>query len=159
MGTCIGMNLDQGHAIRFPVSYVRRASPKSLIGTIAHELAHTEQKAEGVRFEWADNCEVDVEERLRTWGFDNGATEEDRRVLLGKLDEVIEWAGELKWEVGRQGLPSGNFAAYTLRDVTTASHLIVSSYLNWIGRENVDCNPLNHPVVFGTAGIACGCAR
>jgi hypothetical protein len=45
MGQCNGMNMDRGHAIRFRASYVKRATGESLLESIAHELAHTEQYA------------------------------------------------------------------------------------------------------------------
>ena len=65
MGRTVGMNMDCGHVIRLRASFVRQANNHALIEVIAHELAHTEQKAEELCFDSSDECERDVEERLR----------------------------------------------------------------------------------------------
>ncbi len=72
MGDASGMNMDGGHAIRLRASYVRSSGMQELTKRIAHELAHTEQKALGLRFESDNECERDAEERVKSWGFDAG---------------------------------------------------------------------------------------
>ncbi len=59
-----------------------------------HELAHTEQRAEELCFDSDDECERDVEERLRSWGFDNGTTEDDKQALRNAFDAIIKSAEE-----------------------------------------------------------------
>jgi hypothetical protein len=133
MGSCQGMNLDRGHAIRLRASYVKQASIESLVGTVAHELAHTEQWAEGLFFESDDECERDVEARLRAWGLDNGATESDRQELLFEIDQIIKYAEEMKRKVACMGLPSGNFAAEALAEATRARNTMIRACCRWSG--------------------------
>jgi hypothetical protein len=135
MRTCQGMNMDRGHAIRLRASYVKQASVESLIGTIAHELAHTEQWAEGRFFESDDECERDVEARLRTWGFEDGSTENEKQELLFEIDQVIKYAKAMKRKVASSGLPSGNYAAEALSEATRASNMMMRSWCRWSGRE------------------------
>ncbi len=133
MRACQGMNLDRGHAIRLRASYVKRASIESLVSTVAHELAHSEQWADGLFFEYEDECERDVEARLRAWGFDDGATETDRHDLLFEIDQVIKYAKRMKKKVACMGLPSGNFAAEAVAEATRASNMLIRSCCRWSG--------------------------
>jgi hypothetical protein len=48
MGNCNGQNMDLGHVIRLRAAHVKAASADEVALTIAHELAHTEQKADGI---------------------------------------------------------------------------------------------------------------
>jgi hypothetical protein len=133
MGNCQGMNLDRGHAIRLRATFVRKAASESLVGTIAHELAHTEQWAEELIFESDDECERDVEARLRAWGFDEGTTESERQELLFEIDQVIKYAKRMKRKVVRSGLPSGNYAAEAISEATRASNMMIRSCCRWSG--------------------------
>lgn len=133
MGNCQGMNMDRGHAIRLRASYVKRASIESLVGTVAHELAHTEQWADGLVFESEDECERDVEARLRAWGFKEGATVLDKECLLFEIDQIIKYAKAMKKKVARLGLPSGNFAAEALAEAGRASNMLIRSCCRWSG--------------------------
>jgi hypothetical protein len=138
MGVCLAMNMDWGHAIRFRASYVKDAlnDRPNLVGTIAHELAHTEQCADDKYFEFSDDCEKDVEERLRAWGFDAGGTEGDRQELLTEVDLIIKYATEMKDAIKKQEhLPSGNFVAEALSEATRASNMLIRSADRWSGRE------------------------
>jgi hypothetical protein len=137
IGTCLGMNMDRGHAIRLRASHVKEASSERLVGTVAHELAHTEQWAEGkyLKFKGEDACERDVEKRLRAWGFDAGGTKFDRQELLWEKDQIIKYATDLKATVeGRRSLPSGNFVAEALSEVTRARNMMSRSIDRWNGR-------------------------
>lgn len=135
MGTCLAMNMDCGHAIRLRASYVKDASIECLVGTIAHELAHTEQYAEEKHFESNDECERDVEARLRTWGFDAGGTDSHRQELLGEIDQILRFAKDMKATIQMQKqLPSGNFVAEALSEATRARNMMVRSIDRWAGR-------------------------
>ena len=135
MGTCAAMNMDRGHAIRFRASYVNKASSESLVGVVAHELAHTEQYAEEKYFESDDECERDVEARLRAWGFDAGSTDFHRQELLGEIDQILKFAKDMKATIQMQmRLPSGNFVAEALSEATRARNMMVRSIGRWSGR-------------------------
>jgi len=135
MGTCQGMNMDRGHAIRLRASYVNNAPIESLVGTIAHELAHTEQHAEDIYFEFADDCERDVEARLREWGFDAGGTDAHRQKLLDEVDQIHKFAKEMKAAIKKQKhLPSGNFVAAALSEASRARNMMIRSIDRWSGR-------------------------
>ena len=133
MGNCIGMNMDGGHAIRLRASFVRSASAEQLVEVIAHELAHTEQHAEERLFDLSDECERDVEERLRTWGFENGSTEADRTSLDDTFDEIIRKAHEGKASIREQELPSANFAADAICEAHKAVSVLIRASERWNG--------------------------
>jgi len=93
----------------------RASDVQELARTIAHELAHTEQKAEGLHFELDDEWERDVEERLKSWGFDDGVTEDDERTLRDRFDSIIRLAKKGKAAIHSGKCPSRNFAADAIR--------------------------------------------
>lgn len=134
MGTAAGMNMDNGHAIRLRASFVRKADMPDLSGTIAHELAHTEQKAEGLTFDSDDECERDVEERLKFWGFDDGSTEDGTRALLDTFDAIIRLAKKGKTAIRNARSPSGNYAADAIREAEKAESAVVRASERWKGR-------------------------
>lgn len=137
MGDCLAMNMDYGHAIRFRASYVKSAldDRRNLVGTIAHELAHTEQCADNKYFDFSDDCEKDVEERLRAWGFEPGVTEDIKQQLLSEVDLILKFASVAKDEITAQRtLPSGNFAAAALSEATRATNAVMRLSDRWRGR-------------------------
>jgi hypothetical protein len=134
MGEVVGCNMDWGHAIRLRASHCRRGGD-GLVTTIAHELAHTEQRAEGKRFETEDECERDVEARLQTWGFPCGATAEDRSTMQGILDDVIREATWLRESVQRWKLPSSNYVTVAIRQVERAVACLDRAGARWRGRK------------------------
>jgi hypothetical protein len=91
MGTCAGMNLDRGHAIRLKAPYLKKASPEEIT-----EVINSEQHAEGIRFAGSNECGLDVEERLLTWGFHGSDTECERSELIRFYDEIIRCAEKLQ---------------------------------------------------------------
>jgi hypothetical protein len=135
MRTCVGMNMDQGHAIRLRASYVNTASHSSLLGTIVHELAHTEQWAEGRHILDNDECERDVEARLRAWGLEEGCTEFDRQALLDSMDQIIKYAEKLKRTIKKQEhLPSGSFATAAFSEAERVLKVMTRLADRWRGR-------------------------
>jgi len=133
MGTCSGMCMDRGHVIRLRSSFVKSADIESLVEVIAHELGHTEQNAETKRFDSADECERDVEARLRSWGIDNGTTRGNKRMLLNQFDQIINYANLAKRIVRRSKLPSGNYATDAHSDASKAHFALMRSLDRWQG--------------------------
>jgi hypothetical protein len=133
MGSYDGMNMDWGHVIRLRASYVRRADTEDLAQTIAHELAHTEQKAEDLYFDWDNECERDVEERLKSWGFDDGTTEDDERTLRDTYDMIIGLAEEGKGAILSGKRPSANYAAEAVRQAEKAVSAVIRASGCWKG--------------------------
>jgi len=133
MGNYDGMNMDWGHVIRLRASYVRRADTEDLAQTIAHELAHTEQKAEDVYFDLDDECERDVEERLKSWGFDSGTTEDHERTLRNTYDMIIELAERGKSAILSGKTPSGNYAAEAICEAEKAMSAVIRASGFWEG--------------------------
>lgn len=133
MGECVGMNMDGGHAIRLRASFVRKADVQDLTSTIAHELAHTEQKAEGLMFDWDNECERDVEERLKRWGFDGSATESGKKTMLESFDSIIRLAKKGKAAIYHTKLPSGNYAAEAIRQAEKAETAVIRACERWRG--------------------------
>lgn len=111
MGDAVGMNMDRGHAIRLRASLVKKAKRDgsvALVETIAHELAHSEQHAEGRSFASPDECERDVEARLRGWGFTyTDSTKPGKAYLLSLLNGIIRAARTAKAEIRSCEVPSG----------------------------------------------------
>lgn len=132
-----GMNLDRGHAIRLRASYVRdcmrRDDMADLILTIAHELGHTEQEAEGKSFENDDESERDVEARLLSWGFHSGQTTESRESLLAQFDSIIRLAKNAKKDVANCNPPSSNFRNAALSQADRAMNDIIRAVDRWKG--------------------------
>jgi hypothetical protein len=140
IGHAWGMCMDWGHAIRLRASHVRQSSPEEVVQTIAHELAHTEQRAEERKFDSEDGCERDVEERLRRWGV-MADSEYRRNSMVQQLNEVIEAANHIKAKILREKVPSGNFAAAAARQADIAVDHIFNVGEWWAGigslqREN-----------------------
>ena len=133
MGDCRGMNMDYGHVIRLRASFVRQANIDALIEVIAHELGHTEQKAEELVFDSSDECERDVEERLRSWGFDNGTTEDDDETFRDTLDEIIKWAEEGKAAILSGKRPSANYAVDAICEANKAVSAVIRATDRWNG--------------------------
>jgi hypothetical protein len=107
MRDCIGMYMAKGHVIRLRASHVNLDGAKAVIQTVAHELGHTEQEADGKKFKTANEYELDVQQRLGAWGFDPGdATEDQRDYLLTQLEEVMTKVRELDARVRTGKLPS-----------------------------------------------------
>ena len=133
MGFATGMNMDNGHAIRLRASSVTGSDVQELGTTIAHELAHTEQKAEGLHFESGDECERDVEERLKSWGFDNGTTKDDERTLRDTFDSIIRLARKGRAAIYDGKSPSRNFAADAIRQADRAVEAVIKASKRWRG--------------------------
>ncbi|MHB0958242.1 MAG: hypothetical protein ACYC0X_12250 [Pirellulaceae bacterium] len=134
MSDATGMNMDSGHAIRLRASFVRTSDVQELATVIAHELAHTEQKAEGLHFEIDNECERDVEKRLKSWGFDNGTTEDDERTLRDMFDSIIRLAEKRKATIHSGMFPSGNCAADAIRQAKKAMDAVIRASECWKGK-------------------------
>jgi hypothetical protein len=119
------------------VKQAKRYGRSPLIETIAHELAQSGQWADEKSFDTSDECERDVEARLRAWGFRNaGPTKDENEYLLGLLDTIIESATEAKVQVSRQTIPSGNFAGYAIADADKAIGFIRRASEKWECRRH-----------------------
>jgi hypothetical protein len=132
-GNASGQNLMGGHAIRILASHVKQASEDDIAHTIAHELAHTEQYAEGKSFDSAEEWELDVEARLLAWGFRLGGafTDAEKKELLGTLEDISNLAKALIEEVQSGAMPSGNSAYATARNAANAEKYVMQALDAW----------------------------
>jgi hypothetical protein len=138
MGDCAGMNMDRGHVIRLRASYVRDSlneARESLSEVILHELAHTEQRADGRSFESSDQCERDVEERLHVWGIDSveQGKKAQKAALLDHLGAIVELAETAQAKVRQGKLPSGNYALKAANEAERACNYIDRASRSWEG--------------------------
>lgn len=125
--------IDGRLRVRLRASSVRGSDVQELGTTIAHELAHTEQKAEGLHFESDDECERDVEERLKSWNFVDGTTKDDERTLRDTLDSIIRLARKGKAAIHDGQVPSRNFAADEIRQADRAVEAVIKASKRWRG--------------------------
>jgi hypothetical protein len=64
----IGLNMARGHVIRLSATAVKRMSQRSLAALVAHELAHTFQRARGSA-RTGESREAEAQEIAGRWGF------------------------------------------------------------------------------------------
>ncbi len=131
MGIYTGMNMDCGHAIRLRASHVKRATNESLLVIIAHELAHTEQNADNLRLR-EEESELDVESRLRSWGFDvQAAKKETGNQLLSQVNEIIRLAKLMRERVRSSDLPSDDSLFTEIAEAKKVDKMLSQFLYRW----------------------------
>jgi hypothetical protein len=137
MGNCVGQNMKSGHVIRLRAPHVQLHTADLLAETIhttCHELAHTEQHAEGRQFATSNECERDVEARLRKWGFDDQSEKKIiKKDLLITLKDVRRTARSVEKYVRSSEGPSGNYAHLALTNASQALTRIDRTFDRWFG--------------------------
>jgi hypothetical protein len=145
LGSWLGMRdasgacLDYGLAIRLRASAVNvcPGQPVSSIKTtIAHEIARTSQKADGKKFATSDECERDLEDRLRQWGFEEaGTTEDARQRMIDRLEALITVAEHARETIRSACLPSRNYASKADSQLQKARRCLETVERKWRGLD------------------------